>query len=286
MLREDAIDLNDSESLMNEYIRLLRNVLIASRAHRAIVNRLSDGSLSDSAAEPGLLTIAVAAVNADTILRKAIEQVDAFEQRVGDAMLARDAAASGPPSLGDLMPKSRLYSATSPDQQRGIVVSVEDRRKRTDAIENMLIAGISQSRIERVCREQFGMTKAAVGTYIVRIRDRWAVEERESRPFYKAQAMRRLYGHMAEARRDKNWAAIAQFEKLLSDMQGTKEPVEVNINVDATVTEAALHVVSTLTPERRAALIEEQRRLRQLAAKQTIDTVGVPSETDSAPAND
>ncbi len=115
------------------------------------------------------------------------------------------------------------------------------------------------------------MTRTVVATYVARIREKWAEEERAARPHYKAQAMRRIYGHIAEAKRDKNWSAIAQFEKILSDMQGTKEPVEINVNIDATVTEAALHVVSTLTPERRRALIEEQRRLRALAAK-PIDT--------------
>lgn len=184
------------------------------------------------------------------------------------------------------MPKQseRLYSPQTPDERRGVVISVAARRERMNAIEQLMVAGVSMTRIEDMCRDKFQMTKGKVRTYADLVRTRWAEEERANRPSNKAQAIRRCLGHIAEARRDKNWAAVAQLEKHLADLQGTREPVEVNLNIDATVTEAALHVVANLTPERRAALIAEQRALRALAAahRAPIDTTGIevpPSTT-------
>jgi hypothetical protein len=174
----------------------------------------------------------------------------------------------------------RQYTAATPAERRGVVVSLANVRKRTEFIENLLVAGISPSRIARAAREQLGMKSSSVNTYIDRIRERWAEEERGSRPYYKQQAIRRIYGHISQARAEKNWSAIAQLEKLLADIQGTKEPITVQIDVDATVKEAALHVIANLTPERRQALIAEQRRLRELAAQNTIT---VPAE---APKSD
>lgn len=174
----------------------------------------------------------------------------------------------------------RQYAAATPEERRGVVVSVLDRRERMTAIEQLMIAGVSMSRIEDMMRDKFSMARGKVRVYVDAVRARWAEEDAANRPAMKAQAIRRCLGHIAEARRDKNWAAVAQLEKHLSDLQGTKEPVEVNLNIDATITEAALHVVANLTPERRAALIAQQRELRAMAARPVIDTTGVEVKGD------
>lgn len=171
------------------------------------------------------------------------------------------------------------YKPASPEERRVRLVPIDERRRRTEFIEGLMVAGLSMPQVERAARESFAMNRVQVASYVGRIRERWAEEEKAQRPHNKAQQMRRVCGHIAEARRDKNWAAVAQFEKLLSDIQGTKEPVEINVNVDAVVTEAALQVIAGLTPERRRALIDEQRRLRALAAKaEVIDVEGKPVE--------
>jgi len=186
---------------------------------------------------------------------------------------------NGPPVPTD----QRHYASATLAEKRGVIVTIAERRERLDTIERMLIAGISMSRIEDVAKEKLGMSFGRTRSYIDRIRAMWAEEERAGRPHNKAAAIRRCLGHVAEARRDKNWSAVAQFEKHLSDLQGTKEPVEVNLNIDATVTEAALHVVASLTPERRAALIAQQRQLLALASKVAIDTTGVEMPADTEP---
>jgi DNA-binding transcriptional MerR regulator len=177
------------------------------------------------------------------------------------------------------------YQPATDSERRVHVVLPAERRKRLDFIEKLLIAGVSISRIESACREAFDppMSKTAVRTYISRVHARWAEEERTNRAHYKTQAIRRLYGHIAEARKASNWAAVAQLERLLSDIQGTKEPIEVQVNVDATVTEAMLHVVANLSPERKRALIEEQRRLRALAQGATVDVSAASAPGSTSP---
>lgn len=154
----------------------------------------------------------------------------------------------------------------TPDERRVRKVSKEEARKRLDFVEKLLIAGVSMRRIETACEESFGMSHAAVLQVATKVRRIWAEEERANRPNYKAQAIRRISNHIAQASKDKNWAAVAALERLQSDIQGTKEPIDVQININATVQESVLHVVANMTPEKQRRLIEEQRALRQRAA--------------------
>jgi hypothetical protein len=147
-----------------------------------------------------------------------------------------------------------------------VVVTVEQRRERLEVIEQLMIRGIGTSKIEKACADRFGMNKGAVARYMSHLREQWADEERQSRPTNKATAQRRIYQHIQKAREADNWAAVASLERLLSDIQGTKEALEVNLNVDANVREATLHVIANLTPEKRAEILAEQRKLRELAA--------------------
>lgn len=177
---------------------------------------------------------------------------------------------------------SRPYEAATDAEARRprgrVPITIAEREKRLAIIETMLIKGIPISSIERRGATDLKMSKVAVRKYIDRIRAKWKEEEREARPHYKASAMRRIIDHIADARRDKNWAAVAQFEKLLSEMQGTKEPLEVALTVNDAVNDALVVVVSRLTPERRAELIA-QARSRALA----VASESSPAASDSEP---
>lgn len=167
------------------------------------------------------------------------------------------------------------------------MLTAEQRRERSEAIERLLIAGVSPNRIKTLAQTQYGMSEGATRGVVERVRRRWAAEEQDTRATYKATAMRRLYGHIAEARAAKHWPAVAQLERLLAEMQGTKEPMEVALNINAALGESAARVVAQLPPEKLAALIAEQRELRRLAAaatKPVVDTTGTETR-GQAPAN-
>lgn len=164
------------------------------------------------------------------------------------------------------------------------VVTLEQRRERLEVIEQLMIRGISAGKIEKACAEKFGMKKPAVDRYMAALREQWAEEERLSRPTNKATAQRRIYQHIQKAREAENWAAVSSLERLLSDIQGTKEALEVNVNVDASVREATLHVVANLTAEQRANIIAEQRKLRELAAMVDPSAVKPIAVPDALPS--
>lgn len=173
------------------------------------------------------------------------------------------------------MTQARAVRPATVAERRIAYVSPEQRRERELEVERLMIAGVSQTRIEGAMRDRHGIGKSSVHSTMARVRRRWAEEERENRPSYKNTAMRRLLGTIAESRSAKNFAATAQLERLLAEMQGTREPIEMNVNVETTLPEAALQVAAQLTPEKFAAIVAEQRQLRALAAaKVTVDTVG------------
>ena len=155
--------------------------------------------------------------------------------------------------------KPGLGPTSDAEARRPKLITPELRKQALGAIEQLMVAGVSQNKIEDVCKEKFGLTRGKVKEYAKVVRQRWADEEREARPTYKQQAMRRIMGHINSAAKDGNFAAVAQFERLLSEMQGTKEAADVNINLNVATSQAMLHVVSSLSAEQRAAIIKLQR---------------------------
>lgn len=155
--------------------------------------------------------------------------------------------------------KPGLGPTSDAEARRPKIITPELRRQAINAIEQLMVAGVAKTRIEQACKDQFGLSKKKVEEYAGVVRERWIEEERTARPTYKQQAMRRLMGHIAAAVREKNFAAVAQFERLLSEMQGTKEAVDINLNVGVAVSQATLHVIGSLTPEQRAEIVRIQR---------------------------
>ena len=117
----------------------------------------------------------------------------------------------------------------TPEEARGTgsFQFANDKDARLDFVEQMMLKGESATKVTQSCVEQFGVAASTAKSYMTEVRDRWSEEERDNRPTYKTQAMRRIYGHIQKARESSNWAAVAQLERLLSDIQGTKEALEV-----------------------------------------------------------
>lgn len=181
----------------------------------------------------------------------------------------------------DDRPARRPASAS---ERRAIVYPIDVIREQHDVIEQWLVGGVSLSGIEKAAKKRWGIKGSRVRRIVDKVRGRWIEETRAERPHWKAQAIRRVYGHIAAAREASQWNAVAQFERLLAEMQGTKEPLEIALNVDRAVSEAALHAVAQLSPERIRQIADEQRQLRLLAARAVIETPGtLVNETVTAP---
>lgn len=145
--------------------------------------------------------------------------------------------------------------------------TITETKQHESAIESMLLYGTMSSSIVRTMRAQYGVGPKRVGRLIARIRDRWVAEDAEARSTNKAAAVRRLTQQIRKltvGERDPGggWVVkpdpktAARYEQLLSEIQGTKAPLEVNVMAGVAV--AAMSAIAELTPE------ELQQELREL----------------------
>jgi len=153
-------------------------------------------------------------------------------------------------------------------------------------IESMLLNSYGITTIRRVMRERFGVGSVRTNVLSQRVRDLWINEDAESRPLNKAAAARRFLRYIRQAQGDEthrpDFSTLAKFESLLADVQGTRAPLE--INVDVRLGEAAKLVIAGLSAQQlndRLEAVRERRALAESAKKmlgpRVIDAVGVAS---------
>ncbi len=159
-----------------------------------------------------------------------------------------------------------------------------ERLKRRAAIAAMMAAGVEEPVIkETMAGEQFGMTRAATKRLMNLVVRQWADDEAEQRPRLKQMAVRRLLGHVASAKKAGAWGAVASFERILSEVQGTREPDVVEHRVTAELRAAVSVVVQGLTPDRMLELADRAlsyRGERPLAEPRVLEAPAL----DPAPA--
>jgi hypothetical protein len=162
---------------------------------------------------------------------------------------------------------------------RGAVqLSEADKKLRMRFVGQLLWRGSPDEKVVSFCRNTWGMTRRASLHMIERVKLRWVAEEERNRPKAKAWAIQRLLNDLSELRagESKTWdhGAIMQRERLLSDLQGTKEPIKVN--VEFAQVEAVDRVMLELTPEQfRAAVdiaLDEKRKARLFEAGKVVAT--------------
>lgn len=143
-------------------------------------------------------------------------------------------------------------------------------------------------------RAKFGIGKSRVKRLIVRVRERWVREDEASGALQvnRAEAIRRVKRmiKIASGRRapvdpkspnamppwaePPNHGAVARYEHILANLQGTYTPVKVD--VDVRVSASIQHVVSNLTAEQVSAIVERQRSLRELEEREKLRTLVLP----------
>ena len=109
--------------------------------------------------------------------------------------------------------------------------------KRRAIVSQLLAQGMPDRDIVSVCLDperalDFGQAWR-VHRLLAEIKDQWAHDDAEQAPRLKAMAVRRLLGSIQSARADKAWTAVASLERTLADIQGTREPVRIEVDVTA-----------------------------------------------------
>lgn len=181
-----------------------------------------------------------------------------------DALLSDPTAPNKPEKLAGAMGSS---GSTGKIRRDG-----EFRRMR-EALANLMMSGYSQDRIVELMGKTgvkddkgnilpgYGLTEANTLKLMAQIRAEWDEEDAERRRYAKAMAERRILRAISEARSDKKHTAVANLEKVLMMIQGTAEPLEVNVPTDGRITEALLALMGEADPVRLRELIEHERAI-------------------------
>lgn len=174
--------------------------------------------------------------------------------------------------------------------------TLQESRRQLAFVEDLIVQGASVSQIIRLARRPapsgLNIGEKRTRKLIERVKETHAREDAEARAEWKAAQIRRLHEYRRQASGVRNpdgtWKvepdhkAIVAYERLLAQVCGTLEPVE--MKVDARYTEAMLTVVSTLTNEDAAALLAEAREQARLAdaARRMLPAIVVVDAPDSS----
>lgn len=142
-------------------------------------------------------------------------------------------------------PDPQATPHTRGDRRRVAKLEQLERRK---LLMGFMVNRIDPEQVYREMHERFGMTRRAVTRLRLELERAMAADGQELLPVLKGKTVNRLHAHIIKATRDGSWNAVASLERLLSDVQGTREAVQVNVNVDATVREAVVHLLAAAPP--------------------------------------
>jgi len=165
----------------------------------------------------------------------------------------------------------------------------EETAKQLQIVEGFMVQGYGPTQIKTALTSaKLGCGVPRIRVLMDRVRDRWQKEDQAARATWKTAQIRRLHGHLKKVTtevpgrdevKDKegkvispavkgtkaNWQAAVAIESLLADIQGTREPIQVN--VDVRVTEAMLAVIGQLPPEEMQEWVAEYEEQAALAAR-------------------
>lgn len=149
------------------------------------------------------------------------------------------------------------------------VVSVAEQRDRRETLSQLLSAGISKDRILQTMTaatkpdgsKGFAMTESAVEELTAEVYQSWRDEDATGRPHKKAAATRRIKRTLARATAKGAFTAAAQLERTLMMIEGTAEPLKVEVSGVEKVSNALIQVLNVQSPEQLDELVAEGRQL-------------------------
>ncbi len=196
---------------------------------------------------------------------KAKARREANERKAADSGLEAELAKvvqAAPPPTPEPPPAKRCYSRAETRQQ------IRD-------CEELAVEGADAKTIWRVMTEtprHLGITQARVRTLLARVRADWSsIATDAERLADRTAAIRRIHRMRQKASLGAapNYSAVLGFERALMALQGTCEPIQVEVSTRFST--AMLDVIGSLTGEMASEYLEEsleQRRLADLARRE------------------
>ncbi len=122
-------------------------------------------------------------------------------------------------------------------------------------VESLVVQCASRSSMISICRQQLNIGPSRINKLVLMVLDAWKEEDAEMKAANKPAAIRRLYRNILNAQGQQdaqgNWIrkpdhpSLARYEALLADIQGTREPIKVDI--DVRVSTACVNVIANMS---------------------------------------
>jgi len=153
------------------------------------------------------------------------------------------------------------------------------QRRRREAMSSLLAAPTSIDGIIEIMSAEktadgspgFAMTEAGVRKLIREVYATWQEDDAESAQHYKAAAIRRLARHVQQAKTKGAWTAVAMMEKTLMDIQGTAEPIEVNLTGEVRLNHSLMSVIGETDPVDVRRMIDAERARIQAESPSVVN---------------
>lgn len=153
------------------------------------------------------------------------------------------------------------------EPQRGPkFIPVQVKRERMRQMTNLLSLGMTRTDAVDAATTQYGLSRTQAEKLYSKVLRSWRADDEAERAHAKEIQLARLRRHITRAALRNNWSAVAALEDKIARIQGNYAPIEHRV-VDeiATVREATLHVIASMTFEEIEREIEQQRELEVLA---------------------
>lgn len=129
-----------------------------------------------------------------------------------------------------------------PGGKRPTAAEVE---RRLAEVEALLATGAPRHEIVATMRARFGISERSVGSYIRKVRNRWAAESKEASATEREATVARLTKLSRRLEESGAWTALASIERLLADVRGVRGSRRIDLHTEL----ATEPVVPELTME-------------------------------------
>ena len=165
------------------------------------------------------------------------------------------------PNVPAVLPDRGLRGPSPP-------VSVPEQRARRNAMSSALQQAPGSDAIVATFAKQFGMTETATRMLMRETRAMWDDDDAESSRYKKAAQERRLLSHIGKASKAGKFTALANLEKVYSDVAGTNIHEEDQpIDVDTRLSDALLAELGGLDMKEVRILISTEKTFIELGTR-------------------
>lgn len=153
------------------------------------------------------------------------------------------------------------------------IYTKEQSRDQMQKLAHILADGVvNTARIQHILGEAgVFLTKSRIEKLKEKVQELWHETDAFELKNAKYQQLHRLRGHLAMAREQEHLPAIAKFETLIGNIQGTFAPIEVDHRHHMDIQQTVVNVISSLGAEEMQGMLVEYQEKENLAKQYQQD---------------